>query len=123
MEAIVFTSSSLPIHSALSSTPKVISAGQFSITGSGVPNLANFLTDFQIAVSPTNQHRPEISYTPQGEYRLIDMYSNRNLSRVDLQVYWRDKQGNLHPLPPYLGCSASVKLLFRHKGFYLGMDM
>jgi hypothetical protein len=25
------------------------------------------------------------------------MYSNRNLSRVDLQVYWRDKQGFLHP--------------------------
>ena len=123
VEAIVFTSSSLPIHPALSSTPKVISAGQFSITGSGVPNLANVLTDFQIAVSPTNQYRPEISYTPQGEYRLIDMYSNRNLSRVDLQVYWRDKQGNLRPLPLYPGCSASVKLLFRHKGFYLGMDM
>ena len=35
VEAIVFTSSSLPIHPALSSTPKVISAGQFSITGSG----------------------------------------------------------------------------------------
>ena len=123
VESIVFTSSSLPIHPALSSAPKVISTGQFSITGSGVPNLANVLTDFQIAVSPTNQYRPEISYAPQGEYRLIDMYSNRNLSRVDLQVYWRDKQGFLHPILLYPGCSASVKLLFRHKGFYLGMDM
>ena len=51
------------------------------------------------------------------------MYSYRNMSRVDLQVYWRDKQGFLLPMPLYLGCSASVKLLFRHKGFYLGMDM
>jgi hypothetical protein len=123
VESIVFTSSSLPIHPALSSAPKVISAGEYSITGSGTPNLANVLTDFQIAVSPTNQYRPEISYAPQGEYRLIDMFSNRNLSRVDLQVYWRDKQGQLHPLLLYPGCSASVKLLFRHKGFYLGVDM
>ena len=123
VESIVFTSSSLPIHPALSSAPKVISAGECSITGSGTPNLANVLTDFQIAVSPTNQYRPEISYTPQGEYRLIDMFSNRNLSRVDLLVYWRDKQGQLHPLLLYPGCSASVKLLFRHKGFYLGVDM
>ena len=69
-----------------------------------------------------NQHRPEISYAPQGEYRLIAMFSNRNLSRVDLQVYWRDKQGQLHPLLLYPGCSASAKLLFRHKGLYLGVD-
>ena len=123
IESIIFTSTSLPIHPALSSAPKVVSAGELSTIGSGTPNLANILTDFQIAVSPTNQYRPEISYTPLGEYRLIDMFSNRNLSRVDLQVYWRDKRGGLRPILLYPGCSASVKLLFRHKGFYLGMDM
>ena len=51
------------------------------------------------------------------------MFYNRNLSRVDTQVYWRDKQGQLHRLLLYPGRSASVKLLFRHKGFYLGVDM
>ena len=61
IESIIFTSSSLPIHPALSSAPKVISAGELSTTGSGTPNLSNILTDFQIAVSPTNQYRPEIS--------------------------------------------------------------
>ena len=66
VESIVFTSSSLPIHPALSSTPKVISAGEYSITGNGAPNLANVLKDIQIAVSPTNQYRPEISFAPQG---------------------------------------------------------
>ena len=35
VDAIAFTSSSLPIHPALSSTPEVISAGQFSITATG----------------------------------------------------------------------------------------
>jgi len=122
IESIVFTSTSLPIHPSLSSIPRVITSGNTSVMGSGQPNILNILTDFQVAVSGTNQYRPEITYVPQGEYRLVDMFSNSNLSRIDLQVYWRDKTGELHRLLLYPGCSASVKLLFRHKGFYLGAD-
>ena len=122
IESIVFTSTSLPIHPSLSSIPRVITSGNTSVMGSGQPNILNILTDFQVAVSGTNQYRPEISYVPQGEYRLVDMFSNSNLSRIDLQVYWRDKTGELHRILLYPGCSASVKLLFRHKGFYLGAD-
>jgi hypothetical protein len=36
------------------------------------------LSDFEIPISASNQYRSEISYVPQGEYRLIDMYSNQN---------------------------------------------
>ena len=122
IESIVFTSTSLPIHPSLSSIPRVLTSGNTSVMGSGQPNLLNILTDFQVAVSGSNQYRPEISYVPQGEYRLVDMYTNSNLSRIDLQVYWRDKAGELHRILLYPGCSASVKLLFRHKGFYLGAD-
>jgi hypothetical protein len=122
VESIVFTTTSLPINPSMSSSPKVLTNGDSSTTGSGQPNIANILTDFQIAVSPTNQYRPEISYAPQAEYRLIDMLSNNSLSRIDLQVYWKDKRGELHRVLLYPGCSASVKLLFRHKHFYLGIE-
>ena len=66
VESIVFTSSSLPIHPSLSSTLEVIPAGEYSITGSGTPNLANVLTDFQIEVSPTtrDQLRPTGRVSP-----------------------------------------------------------
>ena len=39
-----------------------------------------------------------------------------------LNVYWKDRYGNLKPLRLQPGCSASAKILFRHKHFYLGVD-
>ena len=120
LDSIVFTSTSLPIHPSLSSAPKVISSTNITSSGNGLPNITNVLTDFQIALSATNHYKPVIAYAPQGEYRLIDMYGNKDLSRIDLQVYWKDKKGVLHPMLLHPGCSASVKLLFRLKRFYLG---
>jgi len=120
--AIVFTSTTLPIHPTLTSPPKIYNNNSTGLVGAGTTNLTNILSDFEIAISNTNQYRPEISYAPPGEYRLIDMYSNSNLSKIDLNVYWKDRYGNLKPLRLQPGCSASVKLLFRHKHFYLGAE-
>jgi hypothetical protein len=122
VSSIVFTSTTLPIHPTLTSAPRFYSSVSNGMVGSGSPNLSNTLADFEIAIDPRNSYRPEISYAPPGEYRLIDMYSNSNLYKIDLNVYWKDKWGNLKPLRLLPGCSASVKLLFRHKGFYLGAD-
>ena len=122
ISSIVFTSTTLPIHPTLGSPPKIYNSAATGLVGSGSTNLSNTLSDFEIAISNTNQYRPEISYTPPGEYRLIDMFSNNNLSKIDLNVYWKDRFGNLKPIRLHPGCSASVKLLFRHKHFYLGVD-
>lgn len=119
-DSIVFTSTSLPIIPQQSSTPKVITSDNKVITGNGLPNIANVLTDFQLPLSATNHYKPVISYAPAGEYRLIDMYGNTDLRRIDLQVFWKDKKGVMHPLLLYPGCFASVKMLFRSKHFYLG---
>ena len=120
--SIVFTSTTLPIHPTLTSPPQVYNSSSNGMVGSGSTSLTNTLTDFEIAIDSANQYRPEISYAPQGEYRLIDMYSNSNLYKIDLNVYWKDRYGNLKPLRLQPGCSASVKLMFRHHGFYLGLD-
>ena len=122
VSSIVFTSTTLPIHPTLTSPPKVYSSKSNGMVGSGNTNLSNTLTDFEVAIDATNSYRPEISYAPPSEYKLIDMLSRSNLSKIDLNVYWKDKWGNLKPLRLLPGCSASVKLLFRHKGFYLGAD-
>ena len=122
VSSIVFTSTTLPIHPTLTSQPRVYNSSSNGMRGSGACNLSNTLTDFEIAISSTNSYRPEISYAPQGEYRLIDMYSNSNLNKIDLNVFWKDKYGNLKPLRLHPGCAASVKILFRHKHFYLGYE-
>jgi hypothetical protein len=122
ISSIVFTSTTLPIHATLTSPPKVYSSTSNGMAGAGGTSLSNTLTDFEIAIDSQNSYRPEISYAPPGEYRLIDMYSTSNLSKLDLNVYWKDKYGNLKPLRLQPGCSASVKLLFRHKHFDLGVE-
>ena len=103
ISSIVFTSTTLPIHATLTSPPKVYSSNSNGMVGSGSTSLSNTLTDFEIAIDAQNSYRPEISYAPPGEYRLIDMYSNSNLSKIDLTVYWKDRYGNLSHKHYYLG--------------------
>ena len=120
--SIVFTSTSLPIHPTLGSPPIIFSDTSTGLIGKGQTNLTNILSDFEVHLTSTNQYRPDITYVPQGEYRLIDMYTNSNLHKIDLNVYWKDKYGNLRPLLLQPGCAASVKVLFRHKNFNLGYE-
>ena len=122
VRAIVFTSNTLPIYPTQTSPPKLYNSQSTGMTGSGAPNISNILSDFEIPISSTNQYRPEISYTPPGEYRLIDLFNNENLSKIDLNVWWRDKFNNLNAFLLQPGCSADIKLMFRSKRYYLGYD-
>ena len=116
--SIVFASTMLPTLPTQTSMPKEIGQSNNNlISGGNNSNLMNVLSDFAIAVSPSNEYRPIIEYVPQSEYRLLDMNSCMNLNRVDVQVYWKDHFGVLHPLLLRPGCSAHVKLLFRRKDF------
>ena len=119
VSSIVFTTSLLPIVPTQTSAPRVFSDSTPSTPLSGEPNIASIISDFEISVTPTKQDRPDITYVPPGEYRLIDMYSSYNLNKVDLAVYWKGALGNLNPLYLQPGCSAHVKLMFRRKQFYV----
>ena len=120
--SIVFTSNTLPIIPSQTSPAKLYNSSSNGLSSSGVANITSILSDFEIPISSTNQYRSEISYIPQGEYRLIDMYSNQDIFKIDLNVYWKDKLGNLIPLLLEPGCSASVKILFRSKRFNIGFN-
>jgi hypothetical protein len=120
INSIVFTSNTLPIVPSQTSPAKLFNSASNGLTSSGTANITNIITDFEIPVSAANQYRSEISYVPQGEYRLIDMYSNQDIFKIDLNCYWKNKFGDLIPLLLEPGCSASVKILFRSKHFYLG---
>jgi hypothetical protein len=110
--SIVFTSNTMPIISNQLSTPLIFNNGQIS---TGIGNNANFaqvITDFQ-----TNQQvfKPNVLYTPTAEYRRVDMTGNRPLTNIDINVYWRDKLGNLNPFLLASGSSATIKFLFEKK--------
>ena len=110
--SIVFTSNTIPIISNQLSAPLVFNDGQSS---SGIGNNANFaqvITDMA-----TNQQvfKPNVLYNPTAEYRRIDMTGNTPLNNIDINVYWRDKLGQLIPFTLASGASASVKFLFERK--------
>jgi hypothetical protein len=110
--SIVFTSNTIPIISNQLSAPLIFNNGQ---TSTGIGNNANFaqiITDFQ-----TNQQvfKPNILYTPTAEYRRIDMTGNMPLTNIDINVYWRDKLGQLVPFLLPSGATATIKFLFEKK--------
>ena len=119
--SIVFTTSLLPIVPTQTAKPRIFNDESSTTTISGEPNIASILSDFEVAITPTNQYRPDITYIPPGEFRMIDMYSAYNLNKVDVSVYWKDVYGNLNPVFLGPGCSGHVKLMFRRKAFLYGV--
>ena len=74
VNSIVFTSNTLPIVPSQTSPAKLYNSNTNGLTSSGLANITNILSDFEIPVSATNQYISEMSYVPQGEYKLIDMF-------------------------------------------------
>ena len=89
-----------------------------NLTSSGNnSNLTSILTDFEISVSDANQYRPSVNFSPQGEYRLIDMNNIVNLNKIDILAFWKTHYGELIPLRLQPGCAAHMKILFRNRRF------
>ena len=117
--SIVFCSSMIPVVPTNTSPAKTYSdvwSTNLISTGNN-SNLTNIITDFEIPISETNQYRPVIFYSPTAEYRLVDMHSTLNLNRVDITVFWKTHFGEFIPLRLPAGCSAHIKIMFRHRLF------
>lgn len=85
-------------------------------------NSLSVLSDFlpQInTTSPTNPRENAIYY-PTSQYRLIDMISDLPLRKIDVSVYWQDKDNNIYPVFISQFSSASIKLAFVKKSLYKG---
>ncbi len=116
VSSIVFATSLLPIIPT--QTGRVVELGSGNlISGGNNSNICSIISDFSVSVDANNEYRPHILYNPGAEYRLVDMNSCMNLNRLDIQVFWKDVNGNIYPLKLLPGCSAHVKLMFRQKEF------
>jgi hypothetical protein len=115
--SIVFTTALLPVVPSYTSVPKVWGNDSKLFNIGNNANLAPVITDFIVPWSATNTYRDTIEYTPNGEYRLLDMFGSSPLSAVELSCFWKDQFGGLHPFKVNSGCSASIKLMFRRKDY------
>lgn len=117
IQSIVFTTALLPIIPELVSPSKTFNSDtQLQTNGYNV-DISPIITDFIVPFSAINTYKPNIDYTPNGEYRLCDLYGATPVNSIELSVFWKDIYGNLHPFYVDSGCSGNIKLLFRRKDF------
>jgi hypothetical protein len=112
IQAIVFTSNTLPIQPTNISPPVVISNNQIATTPSNNAATANVITDI---VTNSGIYAPSVLYTPSAQYRLISLYGSSPLTNIDIQIYYRLRDGSLIPFHLSSGSSVSIKLGFFRK--------
>ena len=118
IESILFTSMSIPVLTQQTGNPFIIQNGSSTAnnySGSG-NSIISIITDFQ---SSNGQYRSFITYSPTGEYRLLDLHGNIPLQNIDIQCYFKTKFGQLLNFYLVTGASCSIKFLFRSRNYYL----
>lgn len=91
--------------------------------GSGVSNSFPILTDYVPNLEIAGQTRSIAYYYPTSQYRLVDMINDNPLYKINLKIYWEDKQGNLYPLYIPIFQQANIKIGFFRKTLYKSMNM
>lgn len=116
VQSIVFTSSNLPIIPSMSSAPLIGDDTVSLNSGGNNALLENVITDMAV---PTENYgwKNVIEYTPTSEYRLIDMFGNQALNSIQINCFWKDQLGGLHPFKIASNCSCNLKIMFRKKNF------
>lgn len=112
VQTIVFQSLNLSVKQEAVSSVGMQNFGQSS------GNQIAMITDFEPVSSTTSNFRQDLQYQVQSEYRLANLTGSSPLTLIDLQIYWTDKRGFIHPLILLPYDNITVKLLFIKKDFY-----
>jgi len=113
ISSIIFSSTILPVVANQLSNPIILDSGsviQFSDNTSSI--YLNIITDM---VADENIYRPNLLYSPEGEFRFIDLVGSQDIKNIEVTVYWRDKLGYLREFYLPAGGSASMKIMFKKK--------
>lgn len=111
--SIVFTSNTLPIVANQVSAPLLFFNGKRFQSGGNNANIAQVITDF---VVEGGIYKPSITYVPSAQYRLVNLVGNTPLYNLDIQVFYRNRVGELIPFRLNTGGTATVKILFTRRG-------
>lgn len=112
VQSIVFTSTLLPVVSNQLSNPIILFNGGAIASNGNNNNFAQIITDM---VADNNNYKPFVLYNPQAEYRLVELIGNTPLYSVDIQIYWKNRFGQLIPFRLTPQGSATIKLMFTKK--------
>lgn len=116
---LLFTTALMPVNNELVGLPVVQNSDPRLNTDVQNNNFSPIITDLEVPLTRGDETKCNVSYSPSGEYRLIDLQSNQPINSIEISVYWKDQYGTLHPFTLEPGCFSSLKLLFRKKVFNL----
>ena len=109
VRSIVFTTSTMPIvEEQISNDIKLYNNSE--------EGTLKILKDFELNLEGANAtHTRGIqNYIIPSEFQVTEMRSGGvALKQIDLQVFWKDKYGRLHPLYIPSGSNFTMKLMFR----------
>jgi hypothetical protein len=119
VKQLIFTTALMPVNNELVGLPGVINSNTALDTDVQNNNFSPVITDLEVPLITGDEIKPSVSYSPNGEYRLIDLMSNTPINSIEISVFWKDQYGVLHPFVLEPGCFTSLKILFRRKIFNL----
>lgn len=111
--SIVFTSNTLPIVPNQVSAPLLFFNGNRFISGGNNANISQVITDF---VGGDGIYKPSITYLPTAQYRLVSLMGNTPIYNLDVEVFYKNRVGELVPFRLSSGSTATIKILFTRKG-------
>jgi hypothetical protein len=117
VRGIEFAVSMLAVNPTMINPCTVFGDNIRSLNNGNNSQIGNIMSDFSISMSPTNQYKPNVGYTPSAELRLFDLVANMSQSQITITVYWKDRFGINHPIRLAPSCTVNIKILFRKKSF------
>ena len=110
--SLVWTSLQIPLIATQTSPTQIYINGQLITQTTQNNSSAQVITDL---VTGDFQYRTNIVYAPTAEYRMISLVGTAPLYTIDIQVFYRLKDGSLLPFRLASGGSISALFLFRLK--------
>lgn len=108
---ILFVTNYIPIN------PEYISVNNPDGVQTGTSSTSNVLFDYTPNIKSGSDAK-DVNYFENTYPRLVDLQGTNPLSRIDLQVFWQDVQGNVYPLYISPNEAINIKLGFFRKSLF-----
>lgn len=117
IRSLLFTSNTIPVKSSYTnvSNQGAIVGGSAYVNNNADTNSLGVLIDFKLDTPTPMAQRTILTYTPQQNYRRLDMYGTAPLRSLDVSVFYVDVRGRLYPLRIRRNEEVNIKLLFARK--------
>ncbi len=117
IRSLLFTSNTIPVKSSYTnvSNQGAVVGGAAYVPNNADTNSLGVLIDFKLDTPTPMAQRTILTYTPQQNYRRLDMYGTAPLRSLDVSVFYVDVRGRLYPLRIRRNEEVNIKLLFARK--------